>query len=38
MSRCLLVPANYKVNRKGAKVTESDAEYLTKEQVGMVSA
>ena len=35
--RCLLVPADYKVNRKGAKVTESDAEYLTKEQVGTVS-
>ena len=30
--RCLLVPADYKVNRKGAKVTESDAEYLTYEQ------
>jgi SPP1 gp7 family putative phage head morphogenesis protein len=36
--RCLLVPADWKVNRKGAKVTQSDAEYLTKEQVGMVSA
>jgi SPP1 gp7 family putative phage head morphogenesis protein len=36
--RCLLVPADYKVNRKGAIVTKSEAEYLTKEQVGMVSA
>ena len=36
--RCLLVPADYKVNRKGAKVTESEAEYLTKDQAGMVSA
>lgn len=36
--RCLLVPADYKVNRKGAQVTESDAEYLTGEQAGMVSA
>ena len=35
--RCLLTPADYKVNRKGAKVTESDAEYLTGEQAGMVS-
>jgi len=32
----LLVPADYKVNRRGAKVTESDAEYLTGEQAGMV--
>jgi len=36
--RCLLVPADYKVNRKGAKVTESEAEYLTKDQVRRGSA
>ena len=30
--RCLLVPADYKVNRKGAEVTKSDAEYLSQEQ------
>jgi len=31
--RCVLVPANYEVKYKGAKVTESQAEYLTPEEV-----
>ena len=35
--RCLYVPADYKV-KNGANITKSNAEYLTKEQVGMVSA
>ena len=34
--RCVYVPADYKVNRKGAKVTKDTAEYLTKEQAGLV--
>lgn len=33
--RCLLVPADYEVEINGADVTQSEAEYLTKEQAGL---
>lgn len=35
--RCVLSPADYLVEEKGAEVTESDAEYLTPEEAGIES-